>query len=144
MSIEQLMQPRYKVIADYPCRPHPIGSIIEFTNDPYDTRTLFTLPGAEHRYPESKFKEYPNLFKPLQWWEERKPEDMPQYIRFKPDNTLFKIEQWDMPILFGFTDVERQRGCGLKTFKPEYGYEPATEAEYLTYINSKNGKKQHC
>lgn len=126
MTPEQLMIPRYKVIADYPRSRYIIGEIVQY--------------GQIGRETQIKYDDYPAIFKPLQWWEERKVEEMPPFIRFKQDNAIFKIEQWDINFLFGFIDAEKRRGCGLTTFKPEYGYEPATESEYLTYINSKNGQ----
>src|SRR6478736_5645084 len=101
MTTEELLKPRYKVIADYPCRPHPIGYILEFSGDKYDTQSLFRLPNSDHRYPEDKFKEYPNLFEPLPWWKDRKAEDMPEYIMFAKDyanfkkGQVFKTENWN-------------------------------------------------
>lgn len=136
MTPEQLLRPRYKVIADYPCRPHPIGSIIEWCGDPHETKTLFTLPGSQHNYPEFKFKEYPNLFRKLEWWEERKPEDMPNYVRsikqeywhgINVDNVI-AVKEWVLLLNIPYiiqSDTEE--------YHPS-NFLPANESEYTASI----------
>lgn len=54
MTVKQLLQPRYKVIADYPDSPHEIDDILELTTNNW-------------RICEC----YPHIFKKLEWWENR-------------------------------------------------------------------------
>lgn len=71
MKIEELLQPRWKVIADYPNNGHDLGDIINIyqeKNSVTDQQRAF-------------FNKYPHLFKPLQWWEDRAAEDMPEYVK---------------------------------------------------------------
>lgn len=70
--IHELLIPRYKVIADWPNSIYKIGSIlIGKDNGLY-------YNGVNHANfinPEN----YPHLFRKLEWWEERTPEEMPQF-----------------------------------------------------------------
>lgn len=69
MSIEDLLLPRYKLLADYPLNIIEIGAV-------FDRCTEFQCVF---------FDKYPHLFRKLEWWEERKIEDMPAYLKFKSD-----------------------------------------------------------
>lgn len=123
MTKEELMKPRYKVVMDYPGSPYNINEVIE--------------PSGVNMH-QYLLKQYPDLFKPLEWWEERKVEDMPEYIKRK--GCVYKISKWDM---------EKNRVAGydrgywlyLAPATSEWHLIPATEIEYLTYINSKNKQR---
>lgn len=86
MTVEELLKPRYKVIADYPSSPFFINDILpnalkEWQRD--NERTKATLNECE---------KYPAIFKKLEWWEEREIEDMPEYL--KDDNGVYKCRNW--------------------------------------------------
>jgi hypothetical protein len=72
MSIEELMKPRYKVVADYPNAFAIVGSVWH-----EDERAHYVM-----HHEELDVEKYPHLFKKLQWWEERDIEDLPQYIKW--------------------------------------------------------------
>ena len=122
MNIENLLKPRYKVIAGWPYMPKhaKVGELVADN---------FILKAAN----------YPHLFKKLEWWEERKANEMPKYVMSLADKKgyVFIIEEWDMDMLIGWVDKKERSCCSLTAFKPEYGYFPATEKEYNDYINSK-------
>ena len=76
---------------------------------------------------QEELEEYPHLFKKLKWFEKRKKEDMPKKLICKAitnDTEIMEIEEWDMNILFGYTDLKNRRGCGLNSFNYEFGYFP--------------------
>lgn len=77
MSTEELMKVRYKVIADYPGMDdfYKIGEIIQ------------------PRYP-IHYGSYPHIFKKLEWWEERKESDMPQYVKSLNTTLIYKVFHW--------------------------------------------------
>jgi len=81
MTVEQLMQPRYKVVVDYPHSPFTDNQIICLQN----VGGYWRYSWAEHDgiefETESFFKDYPHLFKPMAWWEERDVKDMPEYVK---------------------------------------------------------------
>lgn len=87
MKTEELLKPRFKVIADYPGRSVEIGHIID-DPDYYERRGI-------------QVNQYPHLFKKLSWWEDRKPVELSEYIQwYDPSDkrkllpTLFKVENW--------------------------------------------------
>lgn len=127
MTPDELLKPRYEVIADYPKNPWRIGDILY----PFDKKLSIAagLPEIER---------YPHLFKPLQWWERREEKDMPQYVKHTLNGrtTYHKIERWDMEIMVGYLDSGNRHVCSILSWKPEYTYQPATESEYDNYINS--------
>jgi hypothetical protein len=116
MSYEDLMKPRYKVIADYPePRNHPyyeVGSVIR----------------AITKEDEEYFGKYQTLFKPLLWWEERKLEDMPEYVKHIATGKLWRVKQYDLPAGAHLTGNEMSSyWASMKSL------EPATEADYIAW-----------
>lgn len=121
-----LMKPRYKVIAPFP-QMHFIGE------GGFSTDAIF--------YPEHKNEKYfyngvnidayPHLFKKLQWFEERKPEDMPEYVK-NLNETVFKVSHHFTSSFGEFT----QYGCNVNNVFISYrSLSPATETEYHSFIN---------
>jgi hypothetical protein len=116
MTPEDLLKPRYKVVADYPDSIFKIGGIL--------------IQGEKDLTEAAK---YPHLFKKLEWWEEREEKDMPEYLKCikTPDqlhfsDEIFKVE-WN-----GVIWAKSERGlCVVST----NCYIPVTAAEYLQYKN---------
>lgn len=75
LSKEQLIAPRYKVIADYPKSLYPVGTIIRADGQSED------LLYCDWEGP--RCRDYPHLFRKLEWWEERVVSEMPKYVKFK-------------------------------------------------------------
>lgn len=70
MTPEQLLQPRYLVIADYPGSVFKVGQILE------------SDPGRITAIGYYQVDKYPHLFRRLEWWKYRDEKDMPKYIKF--------------------------------------------------------------
>lgn len=111
-----LLAPRYKVIADWPLSELSetrIGQIFEITIT--DVATLdVVLP---------LYDKYPHLFRKLEWWEERKPEEMPEYAYDNENGGIGKVRR----VL--------DRGLCIKqrdNLVPWIYCKPATEEEYLS------------
>ena len=139
-QVEKLLQPRYKLIADYPSNIDDIGTVYEID--------LSDGHGIDF---EMTCKKYPNLFRELEWWEEREIEDMPMYLKqtgmVDDDNTLpdwcFKVKkhfnagngEWrDNSIRIFCTEEHPTKGWSLGNRSFHYsGFIPATEQDYLTY-----------
>lgn len=84
-SIEKLLEPRYKVIADYPKSIHSVGDVI---NAALHGGLLYCDTNGP------KMADYPHLFKKLEWWEERSKEELltVKYVRPTTKNgTLLKV-----------------------------------------------------
>ena len=111
MTAQELMTPRFEVIANYPKMMYSLNQILYCTSE----------------YQSSFFSEFPHLFKKLNWWEYRTKEEMPKKLICKAianDTDIMLIEEWDMVRLFGFTDISKKEGCSLYSFSPEFGYFP--------------------
>lgn len=133
MTPEQLLQPRYEVIADYPESNFKIGQIISFIPvDPTDGWEL-----ADIAYNKRICPNYPNIFKPLSWWEHRAPDDMPEYVKRhfgqvgKATRWNLQYGQWHYHFRMGRETI---KDCHISDF---FTVIPATAAEYEEYLKSK-------
>jgi hypothetical protein len=118
LSVEELLKTRYKLIADYPGNYLPIGHIFYLIQDEYHGQ-------------------YPHLFKKLEWHEDRSENDMPEYVKLNPENTIggnrvFKVVDVHTYIdgIGLEIDDENNRILACKYLLP------ASFIEYETYINS--------
>lgn len=68
VDVVELLKSRWKVIADYPGSDYHIGEILD--------RDWGWVGNDEVGF-KHDLSHYPHLFKKLQWWEDRKPEEMP-------------------------------------------------------------------
>jgi hypothetical protein len=148
MTPEELLKPRYEVIADYPeNNDFPVGKIIEFQpwNTSYWQHIVKDCQG-ERMWLLEFFEKYPHLFKPLQWWERREAKDMPGYIKYKQfedekDNWHF-VHVDGVEISHHFSNgkyfgLKYRTGGGSYVGADEPNFLPATIEEYNNYINSK-------
>jgi len=131
MSIEELLNPRFEVIADFPNNIWKIGKIVsnhqisEMSKFPnlFDVLKWF-----------SELEKYPHLFKKLNWWEKRTKEEMPIYIKsltqvVKPK---WELVSWDGSEYWRANTNEIMFGShyDLKLFLP------TTESEYLQFLKN--------
>lgn len=141
MNPEQLLIPRYVVIADYPGSKFKVGQIIEFVSRA-DKEFSFTeewfvvIDGFA--FGETWFQQWPHIFKALQWWEARMLEEMPVYVKNTAthmshygvtEGHLFKVKRWD--ILHEYLWFENFPN---KPYFIQYVL-PATEQEYIASIS---------
>ena len=117
LTTKQLMNPRFKVIAEYPPNVFSVGTVLECPEFDYEFIKEMWVKSYER---------YPNLYRRMNWWEERTVEQMPKRVLSMADDSgdVFDIEEWDMNILVGWVDKKRRRCCSLLIFNPEYGYFP--------------------
>jgi hypothetical protein len=139
LSKEELLKPRYKVIADYPGSPYKIGDIKQCSE-------------SEHG-DVNYYRQYPSIFKNLEWWEERNKIDMPDYVKQidmvdgannpLPDICL-KVKkhfsagngEWrddSIHIFCADSYISQLSNCSYSYS----GWIPATEEEYSDYLNTK-------
>jgi len=120
MTPEQLMRPRYKVIALWPGCCFKVGEII-------------TVNG-----PSNNFDDYPHLVVEQKWWQ-RGVAELPEYVNAKKENqtSVFHVEWRECD---GEIQVRRvgstAEGLWHTPNQGQYtSFLPATEAEYLAYKN---------
>jgi hypothetical protein len=150
LTKEELLKPRIKVTGPYPHSPYQVGEQVKSVAGRWHLTTTAYRDefgeniGQENYVAESTIAEYPNLFQRLEWWQERKPEDMPGYVRFGESemrHTVYKIKEWHLNGIYGLDTV-----CAIAEEPKDYllifgggKCYPNTEAEYLTYKNKTDG-----
>jgi len=138
MSIEDLLKPRYKVIADYPNSPYEIGDLLTNNGSFLITITHFwdewgELQKQKNFHEESDVLKYPHLFKKLKWWEERTPEEI-GYVCFNTDTHYLKGKVIRV-LGDGWGNTTLRVDNAKFDLYPKY-CTPITEEEYLTYQNT--------
>lgn len=127
LTPEELLKPRYKVIADYPNSSDKVGSV-------------YTL---DHEGQSVFYDKYPHLFRPLSWWEERAESDLPEYVKVNKDTRgLLDLETFGQYLKEG-TIIKVRRWFGTSPFYTHKEFvlacyvDPATEDEYNQYVESR-------
>ena len=123
MSNEELMKPRWKVIADYPGSDYHIGEILD--------RDWGWVGNDEIGF-KHQVSHYPHLFKKLEWWEERDETNFPKYVKI--EDRVIKVEKWIIEkssVWMSLQYPEKSFTMGSKYYPPVF---PATEEEYLSTL----------
>ena len=115
MTPEQLLQPRYLVIADYPSSNNEVGDTID-----YPTKEMCAF-----------FDKYPHLFRRLEWWEHRKPEDMSRYVKFQ--EKVYKVIRYRKPNIIRIIDDNWKTEIWQEIGEPYWL--PATAEEYEQFTH---------
>lgn len=119
-TAEELLKPRYKLIARYPGCDLNIGTLCTADSDLW-VRGNYHLVGKD-------VEKYPHLFKKLEWWEERTPEEMPEYVNIAGE--VLKIIDWKDN---RNGTVIRNKHYRYSISLPGSSVKPATESEYNEY-----------
>lgn len=123
MSIEELLKPRYKIINPFPGdHGFEINSIIEYRE--YTVHDEDFTPDM-----------YPNLFRKLEWYEERKIEDMPEYV--KCYFGICKVKK-HFQSRFDRLIIIDQQGYDRELYYNNLQMYPSDETEYTQYINQQS------
>lgn len=139
MTVEELLKPRYEVIADYPGNFVPVGSVIEFDcevvwikkDGEYVSNDKITAGVHSSYYFNNvlKIKSFPHLFCHLAWYEKRDVSELPEYVKTKAGNVVRKLVQVGWGKVYIVID-------GKAKVRSAKDWFPATETEYLNYINN--------
>lgn len=125
MTAAELLKPRFEVIAEYPkCvfkkgmiikEWHLEGWCIDVNNNQSDILQLHNITP------------YPHLFKPLNWWEHRKVEDMPKKLKANFGvylGIIRDVEKWDLDNYLVFFDSQKRQYKCLFDWNSEQHYLP--------------------
>lgn len=138
MTKEELLIPRYKVIADYPGNGLDVGTIMNPSPDWKEFTIVFWCKAND---------KFPHLFQRLPWWSDRKVEDMPYYLKQSGyvDSKNRPVPDMCIKVLTHFKSGSGDwRNDSYNGFIPEADpkgtlpyslFEPVTEEEYTAYIN---------
>lgn len=124
-TVEELMKPRVKCIANDTSGDFEVGEILYPDSDGF--YYLYNDVGRWRLYPE----QYPHLFRRLEWWEERSPEDMPEYVKYASTGKVYKAIKYKngnsiVQIMDDFWKIPMWNQLG------EPYWIPATEQDYTT------------
>lgn len=128
LSVDQLMQPRYMVIADYPNSVFNIGEVLSIPILDYSKGTVVRSQDDRYGVEISVADKYPHIFRPMAWHEGRKVEEMPEYVKYR--DMVIKPSEW---FIIG-SDMRFHIEEPFFTDSANNCY-PATEQQYLDYIN---------
>jgi len=125
-AIDDLLRPRYKVIADYPDNEFEVGEI---------------LPDDVVSNEEDEILKYPHLFKKLEWWEERQISEMPEYVKLpawhdENETEFLHVDgknSWHHFNEAGYFGIKHRSGGGLYVGYERSKFLPATEADFINY-----------
>lgn len=126
MSTQELLTPRYEVIADYPNSPWEVGDILThklgFTYRLNHSEIVRNLPDID---------KYPHLFAPMPWWQGRSVEEMPRYVENK-SGYILPVVEWRIS-KFGVDFLtEKHKLDKHNTWHNPTWYKPS---DYTAYIN---------
>ena len=146
----ELLMPRYRVIADYPNNKFKVGDILYVHyHKPYHSNNTCTKDKIFDGYTGmwidlSEVEKHPHLFKSIDWFWGRKESDMPKYLKFvwkgkidearKVEKWLYEDEPKNMGQINGFTH-ESSFEKGLFPRVSLNGWTPATEEEFNYFMN---------
>lgn len=116
MTKEELLKPRWKVIANFPYTYYKVGEIIGDT---------FRLTCED--YIKHNCSEYPAIFQKLEWYEEKQLEQLPLYIRKTSTGDIYKVIDWFKPSTFVCISLNED---GNRYYQLARWFEPATKQEY--------------
>lgn len=115
-----LLTPRYMVEADYQNSRYTVGQVINATSD--DIVAIFN--------------KYPKIFRQMHWSEQRELGEMPRYLRrIKSGKEVVKAHKYRFIYGNWWVVPEWAKKVGYDSIVTDYL--PATEAEYLEYLKSK-------
>ena len=118
MTKEQLLKPRWKVIADYPGALHNVGYIIQA----YENGVAYLVEGDSY-----SMNDFPALFKRLKWHEDRELSDMPEYVKSTLNNDhVYKVKFFKEDCCITKSPSGRKLSCIFLL--------PATVEEYDYFI----------
>lgn len=135
MRVEELLKPRYKVIGDW---PGVAGKVFAGDILILDEEAGVYWCAAEG-FTEDKLKDYPYLFRRLEWWEERATDEMPEYVKNIRHKHVIRVENWsgfnsnDVPLFDFRISMKHPESRGLAT-----EWIPATKEEYEAYLLTQN------
>jgi len=116
MTKENLLKPRWKVIADYPESIYTVGEVEQ--PEYYIERNI------------AFFNKYPHLFRNLSWWEDR--DVLPDYVKSKLG--IFKVNWTVRNDELYLTDATDENDTWIKIHE---GIDPSDIQEYNDYLATK-------
>lgn len=119
LTVEELMKTRYLVLSGYPNTPFVIGEVLS------EYSSIRFCNSAKACINKTQVRKYPEIFRLLNWYEERSDSEMPQFVK-NPYRVLQVKEYDESHTLF---EAEGE----IIVFITNH-YLPATEHEYFEFL----------
>lgn len=129
MDTEQLLAPRFKVIASYPNSIFKVGEVITIGRH----EGVFCDPDGP------KYSDFPAIFQRLQWWEDLHVDDFPAYVKVATDCTCLPFGTIHKVLAWMHLGPVISVGEGDNVRFSVSDFLPATLTDYLTYQKQQNG-----
>jgi hypothetical protein len=135
-SVEELMRPRVIVENLWPGCQFEVGDILIKDGEYY---WVIGDIGWYSKVHKSEIEPFPYLMRPLEWWEERTPEEMPEYVKLKIDIPFYGFKKGQVCPM---GEIKSKKDSNINKYhitllgKPLIdlnAIEPATRAEYLSH-----------
>jgi len=133
MTNEQLLSPRYEVVAEDTSKTFKQGDVFQFEK-------IYPYSGYSCEFngrivAPAFFDKFPHLFKKLSWYERRPPDNMPEYVLWaeSTDQEVSKVTEWDNKHSGMYARID-----GGLVHPGTSCLMPATIQDYETFINSKS------
>lgn len=127
LSKEELLKPRIKIIAPWPGMECQVGDIINIPSPDW-------VYSKKEHCDADYFMYWPHLFRKLEWHENRKPEDMPEYVKWKSRGEIVKVKNWAFNVFWTCEGVDSPHSW----MQDEVA--PASEEEYNQYIKQQSNQ----
>lgn len=133
MTPTELLQPRVLAIGtedgtpNYPRSEVKSGDILTLTPNPYSYITEYGVSVTK-----TEVDDFPSHYRPLEWWEMREPEQMPEYV--KQLDMIHPSKNWELVNgrwRFEYGPFGRQFIDGKM--------QPATNEQYIRYVDAIRG-----
>jgi hypothetical protein len=130
-EIQDLLKPRIKVISPYPEMERHYINVGDILTDNGKNECVRDQNGNPRFTFE--WEAFPHIFQKLEWWRDRKESEMPNYLKLRGQNWVFKPIEYLLPYDVLCPDEKSV------TFKHQLqNFLPATEEEYNSYISKLN------
>jgi hypothetical protein len=135
-QVSQLLRKRVIVENKWPGCPYEVGDILIKDGEYYWTIGDVSWHGKFHA---EDVEIYPYLMRPLEWWQERKAEEMPEYVKWDYQinidallmkNHVQKVIGWSQLNSVVITEGDCQTCTN--------NWLPATLSDYTNYINQQS------
>lgn len=120
-----LLIPRYEVISDWPGRKDFVVGEVVTLDKPFSPQyQMYEIVDCQgpRKYINSFFDMFPLQFKRLEWYEKRKIDEMPEYVKY-----------WDTSLYVPVDRVCKFSDAPFNDTWTSTNFQPATKEEYETY-----------
>lgn len=148
MTTQELLTPRVIVTAWYPGCPFEVGDVLTYlenflhrTDGTPESLTCSNVYRNGNNIAEADDVEKATAnFRALSWYEHRKVEDMPEYVKIEGGkyHGYYCIREWNTDHIGNFWALICKGSSSCQLFMNSCA--PATKQEYIDYVNATTNK----